>query len=163
MQSQPIKKETKTRKSQKPRANRGSKTLAIVKAKQQNPNLSTVAIGKLVDCTHSNVIRVLKRYNIERNIVEQWKENRGDILAGIQEKVAMSITPADIEKAGLRDRAVVLGILHDHERLERGQSTQNVTHLHAVVRQIQREEQVIDVSDDTNTMLTPENEQPVSD
>jgi hypothetical protein len=135
----------KTKNAPGPRANKGSKTLAIVKAKQENPNLTTREIGKLVDCNHSNVIRVLQRYNIERNIVEEFKENRADLLAGLQEKVVKSVTVEDIQKAGIRDRMVVLGILHDHERLERGQSTQNVTHLHAVVRELQREEQIIDV------------------
>jgi hypothetical protein len=130
------------------RPKRGTKSRAIIKVAQENPTLTTREIGKLTDSDHSHVVKVLQRYQIEYERVQKFKDHRADILAGLQEKVVNSLSPADIEKAGLRDRAVVLGILHDHERLERGQSTQNVTHLHAVVRELQREEQLVAVNHD---------------
>jgi hypothetical protein len=73
----------------------------------------------------SAITQILKRYGIERNLVESFKENRADIFAGIQESVAQSLTDADIKKANLRDRTMLLGVLYDKERLERGQSTSN--------------------------------------
>jgi len=83
-------------------------------------------VAKSVNVSRQAISQILKRYGIERNLVESFKENRADIFAGIQETVAHSLTEADIKDASLRDRTVLLGVLFDKERLERGQSTQNI-------------------------------------
>jgi hypothetical protein len=82
-------------------------------------------VAKSVNVSRPAITQILKRYGIERNLVESFKENRADIFAGIQESVAQSLTDADIKKANLRDRTMLLGVLYDKERLERGQSTSN--------------------------------------
>jgi hypothetical protein len=45
----------------------------------------------------------------------------------VQRRLLNNISQADIKKSGLRDKVVAVGILYDKERLERGQSTENVS------------------------------------
>lgn len=98
----------------------------VIQLKQLNPNLTTTQIAKLNDVDHSAIVRCFQRYGINKEHLEAFKMNRGDILAGIQETVAASLTVEDIKGASVRDRTILLGTLYDKERLERGQSTQNV-------------------------------------
>ena len=103
------------------------KARSIVELKQDNPTLSTREIGKLADCDHSHVVRVLARYGIEQQELEQYKDKRSDIFAGIQNRILKSVTDAEIQKASLQVKAMAFGVLFDKERLERGQSTDNVS------------------------------------
>jgi hypothetical protein len=103
------------------------KAQAIVKAKRDNPTLTTREIGKLTDCDHSHVVRVLSRYGIESKEVQDYKDHRADIFSGIQNKILKSVTEEDIQKASLQVKAMAFGVLYDKERLERGQSTENVS------------------------------------
>lgn len=125
------KKKPTTVTGQKPR--RGSKSPMIIDIATQHPDLSMREIGKMVDCSHVNVIKVLERYGINKNETEDYKAHRGDIQAGIQDRILKSITDADIKAMPVGQRLMGYGILYDKERLERGQSTDNqsviVTHI----------------------------------
>ena len=110
----------------KSRPRRGSKAPMIVEIATEHPDLTTREIGKLADCSHVNVITVLKRYGINRDETEDYKAHRGDIQAGIQNRILKSITDADIKAMPVGQRLMGYGILYDKERLERGQSTSNV-------------------------------------
>jgi exopolyphosphatase/pppGpp-phosphohydrolase len=98
----------------------------LIKTAQENPNLTTRQLGTLMDTTHSAIVHAFKRYGLDRERIESFKVNRADIMAGLQETVAASFTEEDIKKASVRDRTILFGTLYDKERLERGQSTQNV-------------------------------------
>lgn len=115
----------KTKKVTRRTPNRGSKAPAIIEIKTKHPDLSSVEIGKMVGCDHSNVIRTLQRYGIDKAETEDYKSHRADILAGIQVKLLKSITDEDIKGMPVGQRFMGYGILYDKERLERGQSTSN--------------------------------------
>ena len=82
-------------------------------------------VAKSANVSRAAITQTLKRYGIERNMLESFKQNRADIMAGIQETVAASLTEDDIKKASVRDKTILFGTLYDKERLERGQSTSN--------------------------------------
>jgi hypothetical protein len=119
---------------------RSARTETIIRAKQDNPALTTRQIAKIADCDHSNVVKTLQRYSIEHERVERYKDYRADILAGLQEQVLHSFTGSDWSKTSTRDRAVVFGILHDHERLERGKATQITQSIQYILSQIEYED-----------------------
>jgi hypothetical protein len=98
----------------------------IIDIATQHPDLSTREIGKMVDCSHVNVITVLKRYGINRDETEDYRNGRAEIFAGMQHRILKSITEADIKGMTGLARLTGVGILYDKERLERGQSTSNV-------------------------------------
>jgi hypothetical protein len=115
---------------------RSSKREQIIKLKQDNPTLTTREIGKLADCNHSNVVRTLALYNIEQQEIEQYKKNRSNIFAGLQSRILKNITNEDIEKASLQVKAMAFGVLYDKERLENGQSTDNVSIISTLVKDL---------------------------
>ena len=99
----------------------------------------------MVGVDQSTIWRFLDRMKVEAGHIKRYTENRADVLARMGGRVAGLIEgvsdalQSDIEngllasckteaKAGiLRDLSVVKGVLFDKERLERGQSTQNVS------------------------------------
>jgi len=102
------------------------RVLEIVKIAERYPDKSQAEIAEIVGIDKSNVNRALKKYGLRRADIDGYKNNRADILAGLQTRVLQSVTDVDIEKAPFRDKIVALGILFDKERLERGQSTGNL-------------------------------------
>jgi len=114
----------------------GTKAKAVIEIKEKHPDLTTREVGELVGCDHSHVVKVLARWGIEQSKNEEYKENRADILAGVGRKILATITDEDIKKASLNQKVVSYGILYDKERLERGESTENITALHADIAAI---------------------------
>ena len=86
-------------------------------------DLSYQEIGDAVGRDKSTVWRALKRYGIEKARTKRYVEDRADILAGIQSNILAGISEEKIKKASLKDSAIAAGILHDKERIERGQAT----------------------------------------
>ncbi len=60
-----------------------------------------------------------------------YQDHRADILSNLQLKLLYNLDDEKIKAMGGRDIVVSAGILYDKERLERGQSTQNVE-IHAI-------------------------------
>lgn len=89
------------------------------------PGITTRELGALNNIDHTAVVRLFQRHGIERQQTEDYKGNRADFFAGMQEKIVASITQEDLQKASLRDKIISAGVLYDKERLERGQSTSN--------------------------------------
>lgn len=117
---------TKTAKNHRPRT---PKTELIIKTAQEHPDLTTREIGAIADCTHVNVINTLHRYNIDHAQMSDYKANRADVLAGLQHRLLVSITDADINKTPVGSRVLAVAQMYDKERLERGQSTNNISYL----------------------------------
>ena len=109
----------------------------IIELKTTNPELSTTQIGKLVDCSHVNVVRVLQRYGMAQQEVNDYKTNRADILAGLQHRLISSITDEDIKKTPVGSRILAACQIYDKERLERGQSTANIANNHSISESLQ--------------------------
>lgn len=92
----------------------------------RNPGLSLREVGKLNGIDGSAVVRLLQRHGIHREHIEDYKQSRADLFAGMQEKIVACITSEDLQKASLRDKVIAAATLYDKERLERGQSTVNL-------------------------------------
>lgn len=86
--------------------------------------LSNTQIGELVGCHSSNVARRLANLDQSIDLTDKYIKHRPWILAYEANRIRQSITKADIEKAGLRDKIVSMGILHDKENLAGGLPTQ---------------------------------------
>jgi hypothetical protein len=108
----------------------------IIDLKQTNPDLTTREIAKLTDCTHSNVVQILQRYGVVQQEVHDYKTHRADILASLQHRLISSITDEDVKKAPVGSRVLAAAQLYDKERLERGQSTENIAQIHGDIAKI---------------------------
>lgn len=123
--------ENVTAKKRKPSTPNKLKPQQVLDLLQANPNLTTRQLGKLTDTDHSAIVKCFQRYGISQEHLAAYKTNRADVLAGLQEITAASLTEDDIKKASVRDRTILLGTLYDKERLERGLSTSNAAIVYA--------------------------------
>ena len=89
-------------------------------------------MAEAVGCTVGNAGNQISRYITDFEGVNDYRENRSSILADKQRILIKSITDAEVKEMNVRDRVVAFGILYDKERLENGQSTQNVASLHSI-------------------------------
>lgn len=91
-------------------------------------------IAEKINTSEALVTQVLERYGLERNTVESYKNHRGDILAGLQDKILQSINEDAIKGMPVGQRVMSYGILYDKERLERGLADTGSKPLVVVVR-----------------------------
>lgn len=89
-----------------------------------NQGVCNADIARIQGCDRSNISRVLQRYGINQAKLKDYKNNRADVLAGIQERLLVSITSKDISKTPAIQRITGAAILYDKERLERNQATE---------------------------------------
>jgi hypothetical protein len=101
---------------------KSARTQKIVELKTNNPNLTTTQIGKMVDCSHVNVVHVLQRYGLAHREVKDFISNRANVFAGMQHRLLSSVTDADIKKTPVGSRVLAAAQLYDKERIERGLS-----------------------------------------
>lgn len=80
------------------------------------------------------VANVLDKYGINKQELDQFVDNRVDIVRSKQQLILDNITPAKIQTATFKDLAVGYGILLDKDRLESGQSTSNMASWTKVVQ-----------------------------
>jgi len=108
--------------------------------------LSAVDIAKHQDVAPSTITRFLQAYQVDKGALEQYKAGRADILAWLQGRnlkvqtellerldgLPEALTPQQI--CGLLFALNTQhGTLFDKERLERGQSTQNISTISRMV------------------------------
>jgi len=112
---------------------KGTARERIVKIKTDNPTLSERQVAELAGCSKSSVHIALERYGIKPERIEDYKSNRADIFAGLQDRIISKLTDMALEKTPAIQLVTAASILYDKERLERGQSTDNqsviVTHI----------------------------------
>ena len=87
---------------------------------------SYTEIGKILGCSKQNVELRLRPFKAEIEALESYKEQRADVLAVYQQKILNSLTDSDIKSIPPGSRLTGFGILYDKERLERGQSSENI-------------------------------------
>lgn len=97
--------------------------------------LSVRAIAKLCGCVHSNIVQRLQRHCDDVDLLPVHRKHRADILTLTGKKLLQSVTEDTIKEMSGLQRVTAYGILYDKERLERGQSTQNLS-IHDVDRSI---------------------------
>jgi hypothetical protein len=94
--------------------------------------LSNVQIGELLGCHNSTVSKRLNKLSHDIDITDHYIKHRPWLLAYEQHRIRQSITATDIAKAGLRDKVVAIGILHDHELKAAGLPTQIILYADGV-------------------------------
>jgi hypothetical protein len=135
-----------TTKSTKP-TKISAKAEKILALQTEQPKATERAIAAQADVSASYVHEVLERYGLTKNLVRDYKNNRADILTGLQHRIIKSITEQDIQKAPLAARMMAIGISYDKERLERGQSTNNIIQLHGDIAKIKGMQSIINIDD----------------
>lgn len=90
-------------------------------------DLTEHQIASILGCDRSNVNRRLAKYKDQLDGLDRYKNHRADILAFNQKRLLNTITESDIKSASLLQRTTAFGILYDKERLERNQSTENIS------------------------------------
>lgn len=83
-------------------------------------------IGKIEGVSKVAVYKQISDLLPNNNDIEIYKQHRADILAKKQVELLQALTPDKIKEASALQLITGMGILTDKERLERGQSTQNV-------------------------------------
>lgn len=105
---------------------------AVIDTYNKAPGLTTKEIATLNNCDRTTVSKILSQYDIEHSKLEDFKNNRADILAGIQQRIVNAITPEEIKKAPIQVKSMMFGVFYDKERLERGQATEISVNFDAV-------------------------------
>ena len=106
--------------------------------------LSYSEIGAIVGCSKENVFVRLRAHVNDIEALKDFKENRADTFALYQRKILKTVDEATIKKAPLAARTLAIAQLYDKERLERGETTQNIGYadyskaLEQVIRDRQR-------------------------
>ena len=98
--------------------------------------LNTRQIAETLGCSKTNIHNRLKQYEPEIKGLKVYKDHRADIFALEQKRLLDSIDDKDIKKTPIAARMTSFGILYDKERLERGESTENIAHIHKVAKGI---------------------------
>lgn len=102
-----------------------------------------VEVAKAFGVSKQAVSKLLQRIQPEKQELEQFKRQRGDILNALQHKgidfvnqVLDSLTESEIKALtasqkmdAIRTGSQMIGIMYDKSRLEQGKSTQNVQSL----------------------------------
>lgn len=94
----------------------------------KNKGLSDTEISRLVGCSQQNISQRLQEYRLEIDGLKAFKENRADTFAVLESKLLNSLCESDIKSMSAGSRITGAAILYDKERLERGQSTQNIAY-----------------------------------
>lgn len=90
-------------------------------------------IGKIFGVTRQAVAQALTKFEpfvagLESGTLTAYSEERANLFNAAELGLTASLLdPEAIQKASLRDRAVSFGIIYDKGRLERGQSTSNLS------------------------------------
>ncbi len=117
----------------------GTKAAAIVTL-STNTNTTPSEIAKTLDCSISLITHTLKRYGLNQQVIESFKQQRAEILAGKQAELMSSLSSEDIQKASPYQKVGMFGILYDKERLERDLSTSNLASIHADIAALRKQE-----------------------
>ncbi len=93
----------------------------------KNKDLNNKQIAELLGCDRSNVSKRLKEYAPTLRKIGGYKKHRADIYAHMQSELLSAVTPDKIKDSSATQLITGMAILYDKERLERGQSTQNMS------------------------------------
>ena len=94
--------------------------------------LTILQIADLLHCHTSTVSKRLAKLDNSIDLTDKYIKHRPWMYAYNQQRIIQSITQTDIRKAGLRDKVVAIGILHDHELKAAGLPTQIILYADGV-------------------------------
>lgn len=108
--------------------------IALANQKKANGKPYTqTEIADQLGVTRVAVARALAKLSpslISSRDVKQYRDERADILAELQQTMMRHITPDKLARASLSQIITAIAILYDKERLETGQSTSNMAVAH---------------------------------
>lgn len=102
------------------------KRQTVAKLVHNTPGISTREIAAQTGISKTTAQAYLSKWGINKAELDEFTDNRVDIVRSKQQMILDAITPHKIEKATFKDLAVGYGILLDKDRLESGQSTINL-------------------------------------
>ena len=91
--------------------------------------LSQSEIAKYFNCSRQAINARVSPYLEDLQALPDFKKFRADVLAFHQRRLLNSLDNESIQKASPFQRVGMFGILYDKERLERGESTENVSYI----------------------------------
>ena len=91
-------------------------------------------IQHIMDVSPASITNIVREFEANKPLVEYYKRNRRNILAYDQLRCRGYITDEKLEKASAKDLEIMRSICHDKERLEGGESTENVA---VIIRALQ--------------------------
>jgi len=89
--------------------------------------LNTVQAAAILGCTKQSIRDRCIRHGIKYGL-KRFKEQKADILASKQRQLLDTLSSDEIKKMSPGSRVTAFAILYDKERLERGQSTENIAY-----------------------------------
>ena len=113
------------------------KQRTVAKLVQSTPGISLREIEERTGISKTTSQAYLAKWGINKQELDMFVENRVDIVRSKQKQILDALTPDKLEKAAARDLMVGYGILLDKDRLESGQSTQNISNWTMIVNKAQ--------------------------
>jgi DNA invertase Pin-like site-specific DNA recombinase len=95
-------------------------------------------IQRATDVSLGTISKVIREFESNKPLVEFYKKNRADLLALDQATYRSHITKEKLEKASAKDLELMRCMAYDKERLERGESTENVAVIYAAITDLQK-------------------------
>lgn len=83
-------------------------------------------IQKIVPVSLGHISNIVKEFKSNKGLTAYYKKNRADILTYGQITYRNYIAPEKLKKAFARELELMRCTAYDKERLERGESTENV-------------------------------------
>lgn len=108
-----------------------SKMLALKTVNQ----LSYSEIAAIDGTTPQNIHSKIKDL-LPTEETKTYQEHRADILSNLQLKLLSNLDDDRLKKASAFQLVGAAGLLYDKERLERGQSTENIAQMHGDIAKI---------------------------
>ena len=109
--------------------------------------LTDSEIAKILNCERSNITKRRLDAGLYSADLKRFKDNRAEILAGLQSRVVNQLTDAKLEKASAYQLIGMLALLFDKERAERGKDIQALVGLAEVLGSLHKLRKVVE---DTN-------------
>lgn len=95
----------------------------IMAIKSNNPDITQTELAKQANTSQPYVNEVLKKYNIIKKNLDDFKEHKINILHGLQSRLLSSITDRDIQKASMQQKVVSFGVIEDKLAALEGRDT----------------------------------------
>jgi len=95
-------------------------------------------IQEATDVSLGTISKVVREFELDKPLVDSYKKNRADILAHDQLVYRSHITEDKLKKASAKDLELMRCMAYDKERLERDESTENVSVIVAAIDDLKK-------------------------
>lgn len=84
-------------------------------------------VAKICGVSRQAISSLVKNHALDPEAVAHFRKHKGAIMDAMQARLIGSITDSDVARMPPRDRILAFGILYDKTRLEKGESTSNIS------------------------------------